>query len=265
LIGGFNWVDPKDCIFGKNIAGLADAENRQLDELLEQRRLKACCLSSGIFGEDVEEGEAFFRRQFDDLENLLKTARVLNPRFIRLLAPQTRNRKELSDSIKYIHLHHPWLMDVFREAIDRINAAGFAPIIENECGSCIFSNPAEVLGFFDTLDRGGRVSFTWDVQNLWQMGSFPSLETYIQFNPILGLLHVKGGQFQEGSRALVFSSTLQDASWPVADIVQRVVEDGTSPFICLNSSHGTRKPGYDYDDVIARDLAFLRTLKGINQ
>ena len=28
--------------------------------------------------------------------------------------------------------------------------------------------------------------------------------------------------------------------------------------ICLNPSHGEAKPGYDYADVVGRDVAFLR-------
>jgi hypothetical protein len=57
---------------------------------------------------------------------------------------------------------------------------------------------------------------------------------------------------------LKWRSSLADASWPVAEITRRVAEDGVSPVICLNPSHGASKPGYDYADIVARDIAYLR-------
>jgi hypothetical protein len=59
---------------------------------------------------------------------------------------------------------------------------------------------------------------------------------------------------------------LQDASWPVAEITSAVVEDGVSPVICLNQpQHGAPKDGYDYDGIVERDLAFLRsTVAGLS-
>jgi hypothetical protein len=59
---------------------------------------------------------------------------------------------------------------------------------------------------------------------------------------------------------LTWRSSLEDASWPVADITRQVAEDGVSPVICLNPSHGAAKPEYDYSDIVARDIAYTRDL-----
>ena len=72
------------------------------------------------------------------------------------------------------------------------------------------------------------------------------------------MVHLKGGQSDRPGGAPKWSSSLADASWPVLDVVRAVVADGVSPVICLNPSHGERKPGYDYTDVVARDVDFLR-------
>ena len=131
-------------------------------------------------------------------------------------------------------------------------------VIENEVHGCIWSRPEEILSFFQMLDRDGKVLLTWDVQNLWQMGTFPSVEVYEQLKPLIGLVHLKGGMVEGSSRQLKWRSALEDASWPVAEIVGRIIADGASPVICLNPSHGEARPGYNYDDVVGRDLAFMR-------
>jgi hypothetical protein len=102
------------------------------------------------------------------------------------------------------------------------------------------------------------VSFTWDVQNFWQMGSFPSLEVYRALRPLIRYYHVKGGLCVEPRGKLVYRSALEDASWPVEEITREVLRDAVSPVICLNPPHGDTKEGYDYEDLTRRDLAFLR-------
>ena len=91
---------------------------------------------------------------------------------------------------------------------------------------------------------------------MWQMGTFPTPEVYRRLRPLLAYYHLKGGQSEPGSDALRWKSSLEDASWPVREITRQVVADGVSPVICLNGSHGARKPGYSYDEVLERDLAF---------
>ena len=66
----------------------------------------------------------------------------------------------------------------YREAIQRRAAAGLRVTIENECHANILSTPAEVRHFFAELRCGTAVNLTWDVQNMWQIGTFPSLQGY---------------------------------------------------------------------------------------
>jgi hypothetical protein len=114
------------------------------------------------------------------------------------------------------------------------------------------------------------------------MGAYPSIEAYRTLRPLIGYVHTKGGQAaQEDPSRLKWSVGLDAASWPVAEIIQEVVDDGVSPVICLNPSHGARLADYDYGApgafdpdvpfvqqdlsfVTARDLEFLRSnIKGI--
>src|SRR4029078_5822862 len=100
----------------------------------------------------------------------------------------------------------PLLLGQYQEAVDRISEAGYQTTIENETGKCIFSKPSEVNDFFALLDRKGQACFTWDVQNMWEFGTFPSLDVYEQFKEHIGYYHVKGGQVQGESVALRWRS-----------------------------------------------------------
>ncbi len=93
---------------------------------------------------------------------------------------------------------------------------------------------------------------------MWQCGAFPSLEIYEQIRPFIAYYHLKGGQAEAGSQTLRYKSALEDASWPVLAITRKVVSDGVSPVICLNPSHGEKRPGYDEEHETERDVAFLR-------
>ena len=96
------------------------------------------------------------------------------------------------------------------------------------------------------------------------MGTFPTLEVYRRLRPLIAMVHVKGGAAEapaapgQPDGPLKWRTALADASWPVLDILRAVVADGVSPVICLNPSHGERKTGYDYTDVVGRDIEFLR-------
>jgi sugar phosphate isomerase/epimerase len=252
-------LDLKDQLFGKGVADLTDAEAERIAASARRRGLTVHCLSTTLFYSDVEDGEAAFReRHLAKVDRVVAIAKILEPTFVRLLAASTRRRGEIEDSTAYLLHEHPWLFALYREAIDRVRTGGLAATIENEVGRCIFSKPAEVKSFFAALGRPGAVSFTYDVQNLWQMGTFPAAGVYEELKELIAYVHVKGGQREGTSTALRWASALEDASWPVLDIVRRVIADGTSPVICLNPSHGERKPGYDYTNVVERDLAFLR-------
>ena len=143
-------------------------------------------------------------------------------------------------------------------AENRYDESNYKCNYENETGDCIFGCPEEIVAFFQELGRREKVSFTWDVQNLWEVGTFPSLEVYQKLKDLIGYYHVKGGQRDETCARLRWSSSLEDASWPVLEITRQVVADGVSPVICLNPSHGAPKEGYDYSNTTKRNLDFLR-------
>lgn len=256
---GIRTLDLKGGIFGKSLLDLTDAEAADAGRLIREYGMTVYCLSTTLFHPEVELGEEAFRRaQLAGVARAIALAHVLQPRVIRLLAAQTRQRPVLSDSIAYLRRAHPWVIPLYREAVDLITAAGFHTTIENEVGACILATPREVTDFFAALDRPETAHFTWDVQNFWECGTFPTLDAYARLKPLIGYYHVKGGQTGDDGRALQWCSALEDASWPVVEITRQVVSDGVSPVICLNPSHGRRKPDYSYADMVGRDLAFLR-------
>ena len=86
------------------------------------------------------------------------------------------------------------------------------------------------------------------------MGTYPTMDVYYKLKGLIGYYHLKGGQQRDGNSDLYWRSSLEDASWPVAEITRQVVMDGLSQMICLNASHGQAKAGYDYNNMTKRDL-----------
>lgn len=250
-------LDLKNGLFGKGVAQLSRDEATKIAQMAKNRNLSIHTLSTGLFYSAVEDGEKAFREKWVPvLEDALQVAEILKPRQIRLLMATSSKRLDVLDSAVYLSAYHPWMFDVYREAIDRIVDAGFGAVIENEVHDCLFSRPQEILSFFDVLDRKDAVSLIWDVQNLWQMGTFPSLDVYRMLKPVIGMIHVKGGLAEVSGGPLVWKAGLADASWPVLPILKAAIADGVSPVICLNPSHGEKPEGY-VEDTVA-NLQFLR-------
>jgi sugar phosphate isomerase/epimerase len=258
---GIQVLDLKQGIFGKTLLDLTLAEAEQAAAAIAERDLSVYCFSTELFHGEVEQGEAFFRTTYlDKIDHLLDLAQILKPTVIRLLSAKTKCRNEITDSTLYILKTHDWLIPMYQEAIDRIAEASFEVTIENECSANLFATTKEIIDFFRVIDREDRVYFTYDVQNLWQMGTYPTLSVYRELAPVIGFYHVKGGQKDEGSDKLIWKSSLADASWPVAEMTLQVIADGRSPVICINPSHGITKPGYNYEEVYQRDLAFITNI-----
>jgi sugar phosphate isomerase/epimerase len=256
---GLQHLDLKDRILGKSITELTDEDAHQAQQMITSRGLSVYCMSTTLFDAEVESDESDFRKaHLDPLDRVIDIARELRPNLIRLLAAKSNKRGNITDSIAYLAAEHPWVIGCYREAVEKLALAGFRVTIENECHDCIFSTPEEILGFFDQLDCGDAVNLTWDVQNLWQMGTFPSVAVYEQLKPLIAYYHLKGGQSEPGASSLRWKSRLEDASWPVGEITRQVVSDGVSPVICLNGSHGERKDGYDYENAAERDLDYVK-------
>ncbi|MFC1713575.1 TIM barrel protein [Candidatus Poribacteria bacterium] len=254
-------LDLKDAIFGKNIAQLTEDQAADAAILIRERGLSVYCFSTGLFHGDIELGEKRFREDYlDKVDYVIELGGILQPDMIRLLSARTSRRAEIEDSVEYIRTQHPWLIPLYAEAIHRLYESGFDVTIENEVGGCIFSNPEEITDFFEELDCGEEVCFTWDVQNLWQMGIYPTMEVYNKLKDLIGYYHLKGGQSGDGAHGspLRWRSSLEDASWPVVEITRQAVMDGVCEVICLNPSHGEQKEGYDYSNIVERDLDFIR-------
>ena len=256
---GLTHLDLKDRIFDKSIVDLTDDEAGRAASMIADRGLSVYCMSTTLFHANVELGEDLFcGEHLGQIDRTIQVARILQPDLVRLLGAMSERRSEISDAITYVESDHPWLVRHYREAIEKLAAAGFSVTIENECRDCVLSTPQEILDLFAAIDCGEAVNLTWDVQNLWQMGTFPSLDVYRRLKPLLAYYHIKGGISGEGTSDLQWKSSLEDASWPVEDITTLVIADGVSPVICLNGSHGERREGYDYETVTERDLAYLR-------
>jgi hypothetical protein len=260
---GLSHLDLKGGILGKRLIDLTDDEAHQAARMVEERKLSVYCLSTTLFDEDIEAGEdIFLQEHFGKLDRLIEIAQILRPHFVRLLAAKTSRRAEIADSVDYLRSEQVWLIDLYRRAIEKLATAGCCVTVENECHDCLMSNPEEIVGFFDCLGCGDAVSLTWDVQNLWQMGTLPTLQIYEQLKPLISYYHLKGGQSEIPDGPLKWRSSLEDASWPVEEITNKVIADGVSPVICLNGSHGERKTGYDYKTVTERDLGFVKHMFG---
>lgn len=258
---GLHHLDVKDSVFGKGVSDLTDAEATKAAAMISQRGLSVYCMSTQLFHDDIEIGEPAFRKaHLSKLERVIAVAKILRPDLVRLLSARTLKRKTIRNSLDYIRGEHPWLIRSYQEAIERLSAAGLGVTIENECHDNILSSPTEIINFFDEINLGDAVNLTWDVANLWQMGTFPTMEVYQRLQPLIAYFHLKGGQLDSDPTALRWKSSLQDASWPVKEITRQVVLDGCSHVICLNGSHGEKKQGYNYDNVTIRDLEFVRKI-----
>ncbi|WP_401000731.1 sugar phosphate isomerase/epimerase family protein [Agromyces sp. GXQ0307] len=257
---GIRWVDLRDQIYGKRIADLTIEEAIRARAAIDEAGLEVVCLSTGVFFEDVANGEEAFRRDhLGRLDHLLEISAVLRPRFFRLIAAQLPEREQGRSAVAILKERYPWVVEVYREAIDRVAASGATPTIENEAFSCFLSETRDFVDFFAWLDRPS-VTLTWDVNNQWATGVFPTIDDYEALRPLISYYHLKGGQTNGGSDALAWNSALEDSDFAVEEITRRVIDDGVSPVICLNpSQHGRPKPGYDYADLALRDLRYLQS------
>lgn len=258
---GLDWLDIRDAVYGHWVKDL-DVETAKLAKAdIDEVGLRVFCLSTSIFFAEIEKGEEVFRKeQLSMVDSVIELSRVLSPQVVRLIAAQMPTRQPDESAMDLVERDFPWVIDVYGEAIDRITDAGFRPTIENEAFRCFLSQVDDYGRFFEALDRSDSVGLTWDVQNHWATGVFPTLEVYEQLKPLIQYYHVKGGQ-DDGSpqRALKWNVALEDADWPVAEITQQVVDDGVSPVICINpAQHGEQKPGYDYSNIVKRDIDYLR-------
>lgn len=258
---GITLLDLKDAIFEKSVVELSDRELATASRMISERGLKVYAISTSLFAENIEAGEAVFRqRHLGALSRVLEIAQELSPSVIRLIAASSTKRHAISDGIRHARAESPWLFELYDEAIDLIAAAGFTTVIENETEGSLLSRPEEALEFFDALSHSAHAKFTWDIVNMWQAGTFPTLEAYEALRPVIGYVHFKGGQSEGPSGPLKWKSPLDEASWPVREITERLVRDGICRAICLNPPHGELPPGASPKGWVKRDIDYLKSL-----
>ena len=94
VLWGINYLDLKDCIWGKSIVELTVDEARKAAQIIKRRSLSVYCLSTVLFDGDIELGQSYFQSNyFDRLNHLIEIAKIFQPRFIRLLAAKTAHRR----------------------------------------------------------------------------------------------------------------------------------------------------------------------------
>lgn len=262
---GITDLDLRDAVYGHWLKSLPLAEARRAAAAIAARGLTVHCLSSSVFFGDIAAGEDPFREtHLPRLAHTIALAEIFEPTFVRIIAPQLSTRPSDDSAVDLTLREHPWVFDVIRDGVRRLTSAGFVTTVENEAGKCVLSHPSEFTRFFEVLDLGDSLNLTWDVQNQWATGVFPSLDTLDQLAPLIAYYHVKGGRYVEPTRTLTWNAALEDASWPVRDITAAVIERDLSPVICINpAQHGTNDPDYSYAGIVERDIQFMRTIPGV--
>lgn len=256
---GIRHLDIRDGIAGKWVKDITVDEAREAKRAADEAGLEVFCLSTSIFYGDVTDGEEAFReKHVGALDHILEIAEVFQPRLVRIIAAQLPGREADASAVEILKRDYPWLIEQYREVVDRIAATGLTATIENEANVSFLSRTQDFVDFFEWLDRP-EVSLTWDINNQWATGVFPAQDDYEQLKPLIHYFHLKGGQHEGDDLRLKWNSSLEDSTYDVVGITARVVADGVSPVICLNpSQHGENKPGYDYDNLVKRDVDFLR-------
>lgn len=259
-------LDLRDGIFGHWLRSLPIEVAKVAAREIEARDLSVFCLSSSVFFGALDDGEEAFAAEHNRrLDQVMPLIDVFQPKLVRLFAPQLKARPDDDTAVDQVISQYPWVFDLFRTAAKRIGDSGAKATIENEAGKCVLSRPREFTQFFSELDLGQAISLTWDVQNQWATGVFPSVGMLDEVETLIGYYHVKGGQQVEESAKLRWNVALEDATWPVVDITREVIARGLSPVVCLNlAEHGETKPDYDYSGIVERDIAFMRNIEGIS-
>ncbi len=256
---GLRWVDLKDAFWGKSLLDLTDEEVDRLAGLLEQHELGTWCLSTSLFGGSLDQSREAFEVDCEaGLKRALEVAQRLRPHFVRLLGARSDACGKGQPGRDFWRVNAPWLPKAYAEAAKRIEQAGFRATIENETKGCILASVGDFEALFSELGADVPLSLTWDIQNHWQCGEFPTLEIYRRLRPLIEFVHLKGGRAEVPGGPLRWSAPLSRASWPLREIVSAVLEDGVSPVICLNPSHGEAPPAGEPTDDTEHNIAFLR-------
>lgn len=257
---GISDLDLRGNVMGYSIGELPLYAAEAAMAEITKRGMSVFSMSTGLLVGDICRGPEIARREVDDiLSRVLPNASVLRPRFIRLLAGQWPGRPPAPLAVQAILRDFPWVIDEYRRAASIVTEAGWVPILENEARDCFLSHPDEMVEFLKAVDVPS-LRFTWDVQNQWATGVYPTMAHLDQLAPYVSYYHVKGAKAGANPLVAEWNASLEDSTWPVVELTQAVVDRGLSEVICLNpTQHGKDLPDYDYSSVPEQDLKFLRT------
>src|SRR4051812_46843247 len=142
---GLRWMDLWGDIYGRPSVDLLDEPTAaRAGTAVRNACLQVYCLSTRIFDDDVEQGEASFRaKHLAQLARSLRVAEHLEPRVVRLIAGRLSKADPAANAVEALERDHPWVADVYREAVAAIRAAGHVATIENETHDCFLGTPDE--------------------------------------------------------------------------------------------------------------------------
>ena len=260
-------LDLKGHVFGRSIEDLDDLRRERLAQLLDETGTSIHCLSTSLGAYDIHVvGEKEFRTRLGHgVANIVTTLGYVEAQLVRLFGCALRNDQHRPDEAA--DLLPAWVYESYRDAGSAIAHAGATLTLENEPDS-VLSDPSAAVRFFERLDAPD-VGFTWDIQNMWCAGTYPSVEVYEQLWEFMNYVHVKGGRSTAAApQQLVYRSDLEHATWPVEELVGRVIADGVSPIVCINSPGGEVPPDYEHGSLANRramcvseaiaDVSYLR-------
>src|SRR5882757_1789005 len=112
---GLSRVDLWGKIYGEPIDALSQATAERAAATLEAADLKAHCLASRIFDDTIEISETAFReKHFAALDKALASARILRPKYVRLIAGKFSAVSRSRSNVGVLMRKFPWVAAVYR-------------------------------------------------------------------------------------------------------------------------------------------------------
>jgi len=151
-----SWVDLWGEIYGEPIDALSQAAAERAAATLEAADLTAPLPRVANLDDTVEIGEEAFReKHLAALDRALASARILRPKYVRLIAGRFSAVSPGGSNVGASSVTSPgWPQRTAKHR--RILDAGFLPTIENEADSCFLATPQEFIEFFDWLPHRYR-------------------------------------------------------------------------------------------------------------
>ena len=251
---GLSELDLKTGLAGEPVETMTLDDARRARAMLDAAGLGLYCLSTSLFAVELAADGRAVEDDAARLQELGPVIDVLAPRYVRVLA--AIRPEHGSSPVAHLPGAVAYAAALRSSAAD-LTARGTGLLIENGPENSVVSSAANARQLAELIGTGSTIGFIWDVQNMWQSGSFPRASDPAEFGSLLKYVHVKGGRTAGPVPGeLVSASTLADASWPVVEVLDAVRELGTVECIALNPSHG-RHESTTPDSIRDHDIDFL--------